>query len=80
MLFRTTTKPAKIDKITIQKLPNGQFWVEIESKNSNIHYNGYNQIIDDSVSKMLFTAEDIDDIICYVEDASHVTMQGDEIE
>ena len=80
MFFRTVTKPENTSKIIIQNLSDGPFWVEIGSKDTETHYEGHNKVVDDNINKILFTTESINDIVCYVKDTSHVTIQGDEIE
>lgn len=60
--------PSTVNRIFIEKRPNNEFSVTIETDNERTYYQGYNKMKDTYTTKCSFTAVSIQDIIVYVKE------------
>jgi len=66
MQFKIT--PSAVDRITIEKKPDDEFGVTVETDGKKSYYEGYNKINENITAKGEFTATKIEDIITYVKE------------
>lgn len=58
--------PSTVNRITIEKKPDGEFSVTVEVDSKKSYYERYNKISENITAKSEFTATKIEDIIAYV--------------
>lgn len=66
MQFKIT--PSAVNRITIEKKPDDEFSVTVETDGKKSYYEGYNKINENITVKGEFTATKIEDIITYVKE------------
>ena len=60
--------PSTVNRIFIEKRPNNEFSVTIETDNERTYYQGNNKMKDTYTTKCGFTAVSIQDIIAYAKE------------
>ena len=60
--------PSTVNRITIEKKPDGEFSVTVEADSKKSYYEGYNKISENITAKGEFTATKIEDIITYAKE------------
>lgn len=61
--------PSAVNRITIEKKPDDEFSIVVETDGKKSYYEGYNKISENITVKGEFTATKIEDIITYVKES-----------